>query len=77
MCIRDRYYVKYLFYEILGQIQELDERVAQFIIDNCENPIYGAYLVNLSLIHIDVYKRQILWIRFALFQRIKESMCQV
>ena len=41
-----RYYVKYLFYEILGQIQELDERVAQFIIDNCENPIYGAYLVN-------------------------------
>lgn len=41
-----RYYVKYLFYEILGQIQEPDESVAQFIIDNCENPIYGAYLVN-------------------------------
>ena len=41
-----RYYVKYLFYEILGQVQEPDENVAQFIIDNCENPIYGAYLVN-------------------------------
>ena len=41
-----RYYVKYLFYEILGQIQEPDESVAQFIIDNCENPIYGSYLVN-------------------------------
>lgn len=41
-----RYYVKYLFYEILGQIQEPDGNVVQFIINNCENPIYGAYLVN-------------------------------
>ena len=41
-----RYYVKYVFYEILGQIQEPDDNVIQFIIDNCENEIYGNYLLN-------------------------------
>lgn len=41
-----RYYVKYVFYEILGQIQEPDDNVMQFIIDNCENEIYGNYLLN-------------------------------
>lgn len=41
-----RYYVKYVFYEILGQIQEPDDNILQFIIDNCENEIYGNYLLN-------------------------------
>lgn len=41
-----RYYIKYVFYEILGQIQEPDDNVIQFIIDNCENEIYGNYLLN-------------------------------
>lgn len=41
-----RYYVKYVFYEILGQIREPDENILQFIIDNCENEIYGNYLLN-------------------------------
>lgn len=41
-----RYYVKYVFYEILGQIQEPDDNVIQFIIDNCQNEIYGNYLLN-------------------------------
>ena len=41
-----RYYVKYVFYEILGQIQEPDDNVIQFVIDNCENEIYGNYLLN-------------------------------
>lgn len=41
-----RYYVKYVFYEILGQIQEPDDNIIQFIIDNCENEIYGNYLLN-------------------------------
>ena len=41
-----RYYVKYVFYEILGQIQEPDDNIIQFIVDNCENEIYGKYLLN-------------------------------
>ena len=41
-----RYYVKYVFYEILGQIREPDDNVIQFVIDNCENRIYGNYLLN-------------------------------
>lgn len=41
-----RYYVKYVFYEILGQIREPDDNIIQFIVDNCENEIYGNYLLN-------------------------------
>lgn len=41
-----RYYVKFVFYEILGQILEPDENVIQFIIANCENEVYGKYLLN-------------------------------
>lgn len=41
-----RYYVKYVFCEILGQIREPDDNILQFIIDNCENEIYGNYLLN-------------------------------
>ena len=41
-----RYYVKFVFYEILGQILEPDENIIQFVIENCENQIYGKYLLN-------------------------------
>ena len=41
-----RYYVKYVFYETLGQIKEPDDNISQFIIDNCENKIYGNYLLD-------------------------------
>lgn len=41
-----RYYVKYVFYETLGQIQEPDDNIIQFVLDNCENEIYGKYLLN-------------------------------
>ena len=41
-----RYYVKFIFYEILGQISEPDENIVQFIIENCENEVYGKYLLN-------------------------------
>lgn len=41
-----RYYVKFVFYEILGQIGEPDENIIQFIIENCENEVYGKYLLN-------------------------------
>ena len=41
-----RYYIKFVFYEILGQILEPDENIIQFIIENCENQVYGKYLLN-------------------------------
>ena len=40
-----RYYVKYLFYEIMGQIEEPDDNITQFVLDNCEHRIYGEYLL--------------------------------
>ncbi len=59
-----RYYVKYVFYEILGQIQEPDDNVMQFIIDNCENEIYGNYLLN----NVIFYEKTI-------YNYIKKSRC--
>ena len=41
-----RYYVKYVFFEILGQIQEPDDNIIQFVLENCENDIYGNYLLD-------------------------------
>lgn len=41
-----RYYVKYIFYEILGQIQEPDDNIIRFVVNNCENEVYGKYLLN-------------------------------
>ncbi len=41
-----RYYVKFTFYEVLGQISEPDDNIIQFIVDECENEIYGDYLLD-------------------------------
>ena len=41
-----RYYVKFIFYEILGQILEPDENIIQFVTEYCENQVYGKYLLN-------------------------------
>lgn len=41
-----RYYVKFLFYEILGQIAEPDDTILQFITDECENKLYGDFILN-------------------------------
>lgn len=41
-----RYYMKYIFYEILGQILEPDDNIIHFIVDECENELYGDYLLN-------------------------------
>lgn len=43
-----RYYVKHIFYEILGQVGEPDDNIISFILANCENDIYGNYLINNS-----------------------------
>jgi len=41
-----RYFVKFVFLEVLNQIDILDENIKSFIIDNCENKIYGNHLIN-------------------------------
>ena len=52
-----RYYVKYVFYEILGQILEPDDNILQFITDNCENEVYGDYLLKNTVIARKQYVR--------------------
>ena len=53
-----RYYVKFLFYELLGQIQEPDEIISDFILENCEEKLYAEKLIsqvfmrNHGMIHI-------------------------
>ncbi|WP_411683090.1 hypothetical protein [Clostridium thailandense] len=41
-----RYFVKFVFIEVLNQIDILDENIQSFIINNCENEIYGNHIVN-------------------------------
>ncbi|MBO5336863.1 MAG: hypothetical protein J6A94_07035 [Lachnospiraceae bacterium] len=41
-----RYYVKFVFYEILGQILEPDEDIKTFIVEGCKNDISANYLLN-------------------------------
>jgi len=41
-----RYFIKFVFLEVLNQIDILDENIKKFIIDNCENKIYGNHLIN-------------------------------
>lgn len=53
-----RYYVKFLFYELLGQIQEPDEVIRDFILENCEEEPYAEKLIsqvfmgNHGMIHV-------------------------
>jgi len=41
-----RYFVKFVFLEVLNQIDILDENIQNFIINNCENEIYGNHVIN-------------------------------
>ncbi len=41
-----RYFVKFVFLEVLNQIDILDESIKDFIINNCENKIYGNHIIN-------------------------------
>lgn len=41
-----RYFVKFVFLEILNQIDVLDENIQNFIINNCENEMYGDHIIN-------------------------------
>jgi hypothetical protein len=41
-----RYFVKFVFLEILNQVDILDENIQNFIINNCENEVYSNHIVN-------------------------------
>lgn len=41
-----RYFVKFVFLEVLNQIDILDENIQNFIINNCENKTYGNHIIN-------------------------------
>lgn len=41
-----RYYMKFVFYELMGQIQKPDENIIKFFLENCDNVIWGKYLIN-------------------------------
>lgn len=35
-----------LYYELMGQIQKPDENIIEFFLENCDNVIWGKYLIN-------------------------------
>ncbi|WP_316571332.1 hypothetical protein [Neobacillus sp. YIM B06451] len=41
-----RYFVKFVFLEVLNQIDNPDENIQNFIVHNCENKIYNNHLIN-------------------------------
>lgn len=41
-----RFYIKHVFFEVLGQIESVDYQIEQFILDNYDDKIYGKYILN-------------------------------
>lgn len=41
-----RYSIKFVFYEVLNQLDILDENIKNFIIKNCEDGIYSKHIIN-------------------------------
>lgn len=41
-----RYYNKYVFFEVLNQIENIDSVVSHFILGHCQDPIWGKHVIN-------------------------------
>ncbi|MEW4194308.1 hypothetical protein Q0N41_11400 [Bacillus altitudinis] len=41
-----RYFVKFVFFEVLNQIDKIDENIQNFIVNNCDNESYGNHIIN-------------------------------
>jgi len=41
-----RFSVKFVFFEVLNQLEVLDENIQSYIFENCENEIYGNQIIN-------------------------------
>ncbi|KSU01886.1 hypothetical protein EFN80_03735 [Lactococcus lactis] len=40
-----RFFIKFVFLEVLNQIEVIDEEIEDFIITNCDNELYSKYLI--------------------------------
>ncbi|WP_248929839.1 hypothetical protein [Paenibacillus hamazuiensis] len=41
-----RYCVKFVFFELLNQLEDLDENIQNYIIECCEDETYGSHIIN-------------------------------
>lgn len=41
-----RYYNKYVFFEVLNQIENIERIVSDFVLEFCQDPIWGKHLIN-------------------------------
>ncbi len=41
-----RYCVKFVFFELLNQLEDLDENIQNYIINSCEDETYGSHIIN-------------------------------
>ncbi|MGB4589322.1 MAG: hypothetical protein WBI17_08830 [Clostridiaceae bacterium] len=41
-----RYYNKYVFFEVLNQIENVDSVLREFVLEHCEDPMWGNHLIN-------------------------------
>ncbi|WP_394903687.1 hypothetical protein [Clostridium butyricum] len=52
-----RYYVKHVFYEVLGQISNIDDIIKSFVLEYCEKEKYKKYILNNVIIGHNSYIR--------------------
>ncbi|MCU6713173.1 hypothetical protein M6D81_31195 [Paenibacillus sp. J5C_2022] len=41
-----RYCVKFVFFELLNQLEDLDENIQNYIINSCEDEVHGPHIIN-------------------------------
>ncbi|ACX63346.1 hypothetical protein [Paenibacillus sp. Y412MC10] len=41
-----RYSIKFVFFEILNQLEVLDEHIQNYVVENCEKEPYGTHIIN-------------------------------
>lgn len=54
-----RFYIKYVFFEVLGQIEEIDSEIENFILEFYNNEIYSKHIIN-SVIQYNIQYVKIL-----------------
>lgn len=54
-----RFYIKYVFFEVLGQIEEIDSEIEKFILEFYNNEIYNKHIIN-SVIQYNIQYVKIL-----------------
>lgn len=52
-----RYFVKFVFLEVLNQIDVIDENIQNFVLNNCEDKRYGNHIINIVIASRPKYVR--------------------